>query len=340
MKAANLADSAFLIGKVRVGKKVYFSQGTTIRSLENSIKLENSTIVLENSVVIGTPQFPVKVGSKTVFGHKSIIIGATIGNLCEIGNSTMIMQGASLGDMCIIGEGTIIPEGMHISDNSVVVGRPGRIIRKLTDGDRQMISKMRGDDLNLYTYEEQLIEHFPKEEDMMGKLYAYKDTYPQIAESALLFESAEITGDVVIGEKTIIGAGVKIIGGAHGPIRIGNNVQILENSVLHLLPDNELVIEDDVIIGPGCMIHGCRIGTGTVIEAGAIVCDYSILGQNTLVKAGTLIKQRSEFPDQVILEGYSAKILDSSTGKIEVPLWSFQYDDIKKFMIERAKKDL
>ena len=80
----------------------------------------------------------------------------------------------------------------------------------------------------------------------MGQLYAYRGIVPTIAASASLFPTAEITGDVVVGERTIIGAGVKIIGDSHGPVRIGNDVQILENTVLHLLPDNELVIDDGV----------------------------------------------------------------------------------------------
>ena len=45
----------------------------------------------------------------------------------------------------------------------------------------------------------------------MGQLYEYRGITPTIAPSAVLFDSAEITGDVVIGERTIIGAGVKII---------------------------------------------------------------------------------------------------------------------------------
>src|SRR4030095_9173549 len=109
----------------------------------------------------------------------------------------------------------------------------------------------------------------------MGRLYAYKDKQPQVAASAILFDTAEITGDVVVGEETIIGAGVKIIGDSHGPVRIGAGVQILENTVLHLLPDNELVIEDDVAIGPGAMIHGCHIEAGSVVEPAGLVCDWT-----------------------------------------------------------------
>jgi carbonic anhydrase/acetyltransferase-like protein (isoleucine patch superfamily) len=90
----------------------------------------------------------------------------------------------------------------------------------------------------------------------------------------VLFDSAEITGDVVSGAGSIIGAGVKIVGDSHRPVRIGARVQILDNTVPHLLPDNELVVEDDVVIGPSAMIHGCHLGTGTIVEPAAIVCDF------------------------------------------------------------------
>ena len=109
----------------------------------------------------------------------------------------------------------------------------------------------------------------------MGRLYAYRDKTPQVADTAVLFDSAEITGDVVVGEGSIIGAGVRIIGDSHGPVRIGARVQILENTVLHLLPDNELVVEDDVVIGPGAMIHGCHIEAGSVVEPAAIISSHT-----------------------------------------------------------------
>jgi len=70
-----------------------------------------------------------------------------------------------------------------------------------------------------------------QEVDSMGQLYAYRGIVPTIADSAVVFDSAEITGDVVVGQRAIIGAGVKIIGDSHGPIRIGDDVQILENTV-------------------------------------------------------------------------------------------------------------
>ena len=156
----------------------------------------------------------------------------------------------------------------------------------------------------------------------MGKLYTYSDKYPEIAESAYLYDTAEITGDVVIGENTVIGAGVRIIGNSHGPVKIGNNVHILENTVLHLLPDNQLIINDNVTIGPGCIVHRTTIGEGSVIESGVIVCDYSSLGKNTLVKSGSLVKQRSKFGD--LLEGFPAKELGKVEDKLDRPQWAIR----------------
>jgi carbonic anhydrase/acetyltransferase-like protein (isoleucine patch superfamily) len=162
----------------------------------------------------------------------------------------------------------------------------------------------------------------------MGQLYAYRDVLPTIAASATLFPTAEITGDVVIGDRTIIGAGVKIIGDSHGPVRIGNDVQILENTVLHLLPDNDLIIHDGVIVGPGAMIHGCRIGAGSVIEPGAIVCDTSVLGAGCVVRAGAVVKQRSQFADGTDVDGFPAVDVGRISGQPAMPSWALRPDDL------------
>lgn len=319
------AASSCLFGRIKVGAGAYFAHGAVVRSQSGSVKVENDSYILENSVIWGSDEFPVHIKAKTVFGHRSIVMGATVGNLCEIGNSSIIMPGAVVGDMCILGEGTLISENMKLPDYSVVVGRPGRIIRSLNDSDRAMIARMRKHDLYLAPYQETLVDNLLMGGDIVAKLYAYKGVFPRIKESALLFHSAEITGDVAIGEKTIIGAGVKIIGDSHGPIRIGDNVQILENTVLHLLPDNELQIDDNVIIGPGCMIHGCHIGSGTVIEPGAVICDNSNLGRNSIVKAGSVVRQKSRFPDQAVIEGFPAEIIDSLADPAQ-PSWGLCYE--------------
>jgi carbonic anhydrase/acetyltransferase-like protein (isoleucine patch superfamily) len=162
----------------------------------------------------------------------------------------------------------------------------------------------------------------------MDQLYAYRGILPTIAATAVLFPTAEITGDVAVGQRTIIGAGVKIVGDSHGPVRIGSDVQILENTVLHLLPDNDLIIGDGVIVGPGAMIHGCRIGARSIIEPGAIVCDSSVMGAGCVVRAGAVVKQRSRFADSAEIDGFSAVEVGRISEPPELPAWALRRDDL------------
>lgn len=321
MDTIRIDDSSKIIGKVRLGKDAYIAQGTIIRSHNDSVTIGNSSWILENSVMIGTEENPVKVGSKTVFGHKTVTIGAEIGDLCEIGNNTIFLPGSKIGNMCIFGEGTIVPEHMIIPSASVVVGRPARVIRTLNEKDKDMIKKMRGNDISLDDFLENIFE-YERGQSAMKNLYEFNGKLPKVDDSTYIDNLAEITGDVVIGAKSYIASGVRIIGNSHGPIKIGNNVTILENSVLHLLPDNELIIHDNVTIGPNSTIHGTVIGSNSIIEAGSILCDYSIIGENTLIKAGSLIKQRDEFEENNIIEGFPGKPIGNNTQVLERPAWT------------------
>lgn len=230
MNNIKIEKSSKVIGKVRFGKNVYIAQGSVVVSNNDSVKIGNNTSVLENSVVIGSKEYPTKVGHKTIFGHKSVTIGASIGNLCEIGNNSIFLPGSTVGDYCIFGEGCIVTENMHIPSRSVVVGRPARVIRKLTAEDEKMIKTMRSNDISIEKFTENILE-FEIGENSIDNLYKYNEKKPKVAKSAYVDNFAEITGDVIIKDNSYIGAGVRIIGNSHEPVKIGENVSILENSV-------------------------------------------------------------------------------------------------------------
>ncbi len=321
-----LAASAVVIGTARLGDGTLLSEGAVIRARASAVQIGTGSAVIENAVVIGTPAMPVVIGRRTTFGHRCLVVGTTVGDLCEIGNASILMPGAVLGDRVFLGEGTLVPTGMALPDDVVAVGRPARVIRTASDADLERLRGLRAGDLSLPPQSDNAIG--PRLEGLaMGQLYDYRGILPTIADTAVLFPTAEITGDVVIGERTIIGAGVKIIGDSHGPVRIGNDVQILENAVLHLLPDNELIIDDGVTVGPGTMIHGCHIGAGSVVEPGAILCDGSVVGAGCVVRAGAVVKQRARFGDAAEIDGFPA----TETGRIESlarPAWALDVDDL------------
>ena len=326
--SAQVAPSGALLGLLRAGPGCLIAQGAVVRTPGGSVELGARSALLENSVAVGTAEQPVFIGQKVVFGHRCVVIGAAVGDLCEIGNGSILLAGSRLGRGCILGEGTLVPPDFVLPDEAVVVGRPGRPVRRLNEADRARILRLRGGDVSLPPYLLQPLSGSMPAGAAMGRIYAYQDKEPRIDQSAVLFDSAEITGDVVIGAGTIIGAGVKIIGDSHGPVRIGAGVQILENAVLHLLPDNELVLEDGVVIGPSAMIHGCRIGRETVVEPAAIVCDFSVVGEESLVRAGALVKQRSRFPARAVLEGFPAGQVGALDGPPGTPAWALRRADL------------
>jgi carbonic anhydrase/acetyltransferase-like protein (isoleucine patch superfamily) len=310
-----------------LGRGTLVAQGAVIRSYRRGVEIGAGSAILENSVVVGDESIPTRIGRRSVFGHRCTVIGATVGDLCEVGNGSILMPGARLGDRVFLAEGTLIPGGVELPSSSVAVGRPARVIRAASEVDLRRLASLRDGDLSLPARTVITVKG-SEETSPMGELYEYRGILPTVAASAFVFPTAEITGDVVIGERSIVGPGVKIIGDSHGPVRIGNDVQILENTVLHLLPDNDLIIDDGVIIGPAAMIHGCRIGAGSVIEPAAIVCDRAIVGPGSVVRAGAVVKQRSVFEAGADIDGFPATATGSLSEPAQVPPWALRLDDL------------
>ncbi len=325
--SVRIAGSAVVLGTARLGEGSLLAQGAVIRSQGTGVEVGTGSAVLENSVIVGNTRIPTIVGRRSVFGHRCTLVGAVVGDLCEIGNASILMPGARLGDRVFLGEGTLVPAGTTLPSDVVAVGRPARVVRSASADDLRRLAALRNGDLSVPPRTAITVEQ-TQEQIVMDQLYAYRGTLPTIAASATLFPTAELTGDVVVGERTIIGAGVKIIGDSHGPVRIGSDVQILENTVLHLLPDNDLIIDDGVIVGPGAMIHGCRIGARSVIEPGAIVCDSSVLGAGCVVRAGAVVKQRSRFAAGTEIDGFPAVDIGRVSEPPDIPTWAWQRDDL------------
>ncbi|MCT9929881.1 hypothetical protein N5079_06570 [Planotetraspora sp. A-T 1434] len=336
-EAPQVAASARILGPVALGAGTILAQGAVVRSHgAGDVEIGHHSAVLENSTVVGRPGQPVRIGQRTAFGHRCQIIGAIVGDLCEIGNGTILMPGARLGSGVITAEGTVVPPGTVVADDTVLVGRPAHVLRTATDADRARIAALRDHEIDLIDHPLSHVHGRIGAGGTMGTLYSYRDKRPQVAGSAVLFDSAEVTGDVTIGEETVIGAGVKIIGDSHGPVRIGARVQILENTVLHLLPDNELLVGDDVTIGPGAMIHGCRLGAGTVVEPGAIVCDNASVGAGSVVRAGTCVVQRQEIPPLSVVSGFPAHVIGTLDAPPPRPAWALPLGELHTIaVIER-----
>jgi carbonic anhydrase/acetyltransferase-like protein (isoleucine patch superfamily) len=82
-----IASSAIVLGTATMGYNSGLSEGAIVRSRNGAVAIGTGSLVIENSVVVGSLEDPVAIGRRTVFGHRCLVIGATVGDLCEIGKA-------------------------------------------------------------------------------------------------------------------------------------------------------------------------------------------------------------------------------------------------------------
>ena len=110
-------------------------------------------------------------------------------------------------------------------------------------------------------------------------IYQLGDLIPRIDPTAFIFDSADLIGDVLVGAQASIWANVSIRGD-NTCIDIGHHSNVQEGSVLHSDAGVPLTIEHHVTIGHQAMLHGCTIGSGTLVGMQAIVLNRAKIGRN------------------------------------------------------------
>lgn len=144
---------------------------------------------------------------------------------------------------------------------------------------------------------------------------AFKDLLPQIDSSTYVEESANIIGDVVIGEKSSIWFN-SVIRGDVNYIRIGSKTNIQDSCVLHVTKDTHpLIIGNEVTVGHNVTLHGCTVKDRCLIGMGAIILDGAEVGEDSMVAAGCLVKQGMIVPPKTLVVGVPARIARPLTEK-------------------------
>jgi len=132
-------ETATVIGQVILGDDVSVWPSSVLRADLAAIQVGARTNIQDGSVFHTDSSRPVVIGEDCVVGHLACVHACTVGNRCLIGIHSIILTGAEIGDECVIGAGALIPEGRKIPARSLVVGIPGKAIRKVTDEEIKMI---------------------------------------------------------------------------------------------------------------------------------------------------------------------------------------------------------
>ncbi len=135
-----IAPGASVYGNVKIGDNCSVWFGVVMRAEKNSIEIDRYTNIQDNSIV-HADEFKVRVGKYVVVGHGSIVHGCEIGDLCMIGMGSIILNGARIGNNCIIGAGSVVTQNTEIPPNSVALGTPARVVKEITDDQREFIKE-------------------------------------------------------------------------------------------------------------------------------------------------------------------------------------------------------
>jgi len=128
-----VAPNATIIGDVTLEKNSSVWFNAVIRGDNENIHVGEGSNVQDGSVLHPDPGCPLRLGKDVTIGHIVMLHGCTIGDNSLIGIGAVILNNAKIGKNCIIGAKALITENKEIPDNSLVVGSPGRVVRKLTD---------------------------------------------------------------------------------------------------------------------------------------------------------------------------------------------------------------
>ncbi len=168
----------------------------------------------------------------------------------------------------------------------------------------------------------------------------FRGVHPQIHESAFVDESAQVIGDVHVGEESSIWCSAVVRGDMYY-IRIGNRTNVQDNSVIHTRTGTHpTILEDEVTIGHSVTLHGCYVERGALIGIGSIVLDDARVGAQSLVAAGSLISPGTIIPPHSLVMGMPARVkrplTDEEVAGLEL-FWKNYVEYTRLYLNERAK---
>lgn len=140
-------------------------------------------------------------------------------------------------------------------------------------------------------------------------LKSYRHHHPRIAASAFIEESAQLVGDVLVGEDASIWFLAVVRGDVHS-IRIGRATNIQDGCILHVQKDRfPLTLGERVTVGHGAILHGCSIADECLIGMGARVLNGAVVGRGSIIAAGALVPEGMQVPPGSMCMGLPARVV-------------------------------
>ena len=139
-------------------------------------------------------------------------------------------------------------------------------------------------------------------------IYRLGQDQPNIDESVFVAESADVIGKVILKKQSSVWFNA-VIRADLDQIEIGERTNIQDGAVLHVDPNQPMVIGNDVTIGHQAMVHGKSIGDRTLVGIHAVILEGATIGKDCLIAANALVKSNAVIPDGSMVVGSPGKII-------------------------------
>ncbi|MBT3361573.1 MAG: gamma carbonic anhydrase family protein [Rhodospirillales bacterium] len=126
-----IAPNAIVVGDVTLGQNASIWWNCVVRGDFDTITIGENTNIQDGSVLHVDYNKSMNIGNNITVGHMAMLHGCTVGDGSLIGIGSIVMNRAVIGKNCLIGANTLVPEDREIPDGSLVLGSPGKVIRKL-----------------------------------------------------------------------------------------------------------------------------------------------------------------------------------------------------------------
>jgi carbonic anhydrase/acetyltransferase-like protein (isoleucine patch superfamily) len=130
-----------VLGNVNIGKKSSVWYNTVIRGDIEDINIAEYSNIQDNCVLHTSKGFPIKIGSHVSVGHAAVLHGTKIQDNCLIGMNATLLNGSVIGADSIVGAGALVTEGKKFPHESLILGMPAKMVRKLEKREIQSIKE-------------------------------------------------------------------------------------------------------------------------------------------------------------------------------------------------------
>ncbi|WP_092483506.1 gamma carbonic anhydrase family protein [Candidatus Ichthyocystis hellenicum] len=140
-QSAWVAPNACLIGNVCLSDNVSIWFGSILRADNEPIMVADSSNIQDGCIVHNDEGYPVNIGKLVTIGHGTILHGCIIGDQSLVGMGCVILNGCRVSSLCLIGAGSLLIENTFVPEGSLVIGRPGKVVRSLTQKEIEQIEE-------------------------------------------------------------------------------------------------------------------------------------------------------------------------------------------------------